>query len=100
MTEPEECRTMAEVRDGVDRLDDDIVRLLARRFRFMEAAARVKGSRDRVRDERRKAEIIARVRRAAANAGIPEDVVAELYDRLIEGSIAFELARFDALHRA
>jgi isochorismate pyruvate lyase len=97
MTEAEQCRTMADVRSGVDRIDQQILDLLTQRFRFMEAAARIKPNRDAVRDERRKAEIIGRVRRAAKDASIPEDVIADLYDRLIEGSIAYELAWFDAM---
>ena len=87
---------MAEVRSGVDELDDRIVELLGTRFRFMDAAARIKQSRDDVRDEARKADIIERVRLAARQAGIPEDSIADLYERLVEASIAFELERFDA----
>ena len=95
MIEPEQCRTMAEVRAGVDRLDDEIVALLTRRFRFMDAAARIKLSRDDVRDEARKAEVIERARRNARDAGVPEELIARLYDMLIEGSIAYEFASFD-----
>jgi len=50
MIEPELCCTMAEVRASIDELDDEIVGLLAKRFRFMDAAARIKESRDQVRD--------------------------------------------------
>ena len=50
---PEACRTMAEVRQGVDALDRVLVELLARRQRYMDAAARIKPSRDAVRDEAR-----------------------------------------------
>ena len=60
---PEDCRNMAEVRHGVDRLDEEIVALLGERFRYMDAAARIKPSRELVRDEARKAEVIANVRR-------------------------------------
>jgi isochorismate pyruvate lyase len=35
---------MMEVRHGVDRLDEEIVALLAERFRYMGAAARIKPS--------------------------------------------------------
>src|SRR5438552_19180465 len=99
MIEPEQCRSMAEVRAGVDQLDAELVTLLARRFRFMDAAARIKLSRDDVRDEARKAEVIERVRRRAREAGIPPELVAQLYDMLIEGSIAYEFAKFDTLDR-
>jgi isochorismate pyruvate lyase len=95
MIDPERCTTMAEVRAGIDQLDQEIVNLLARRFQFIEAAARVKQSRGEVRDERRKAEVIERVRAHARNAAIPDDLIGRFYDDLIESSIAIELARFD-----
>jgi isochorismate pyruvate lyase len=94
---PERCATMAEVRAGVDRMDRDLVAALARRFAFMDAAARIKPDRAAVRDERRKAEVIDNVRGLARAAGIPEDVIARLWDLLVESSIAYELERFDAL---
>jgi isochorismate pyruvate lyase len=94
---PADCRNMAEVRRGIDRLDDEIVALLAERFRYMEAAARIKQDRASVRDEERKSEVIARATAAAQREGAPAERVAALYDALVEASIAFELERFDAL---
>jgi isochorismate pyruvate lyase len=94
---PADCRTMAEVRGGVDRLDAQIVALIAERFRYMDAAARIKPGREAVRDERRKADVLAKVAARAAAEGVPADAAAALYERLIEDSIAYELDRFDAL---
>jgi isochorismate pyruvate lyase len=94
---PEAWRTMTEVRHGVDGLDEELVALIGERFRYMDAAARIKKSRGMVRDERRKAEVIANAVREAGQAGAPGDLVAELWDRLVEGSIAYEFERFDAL---
>lgn len=93
--DPPDCTTMAQVRAGVDAVDRDLVALLARRFAYMDAAARIKPRREDVRDERRKAEVIANARAAAAAAGLPADAVADLWDRLVEASIAHELAAFD-----
>lgn len=90
---------MKEVRHGVDRLDERIVALLAERFRYMDAAARIKPERGHVRDEDRKAEVIGNVRRLARSEGAPEAAVAELYDRLVEASIAYEFDAFDARRR-
>jgi isochorismate pyruvate lyase len=87
---------MAEVRQGVDRLDEAIVALLAERFRYMEAAARIKPERDAVRDEWRKADVLAKVRAAAEREGAPAARLAALYEALIESSIAYEFERFDA----
>ncbi len=97
-TKPGECRTMAEVRHGIDRVDDQIAALIGERFRYMDAAARIKTERGAVRDEARKAEVIERARRNAAGAGAPPHVLVEIYDRLVEASIAYEFDRFDELH--
>lgn len=90
-----DCTTMAEVRAGVDRVDAELVAMLARRFAYMDAAARIKPARAAVRDEARKAQVIANVRAAARAAGLPEDALARVWDRLVEESIAYELDAFD-----
>ncbi|HEU4959647.1 MAG TPA: chorismate mutase [Sphingomonas sp.] len=91
----EQCTTMTEVRAGVDQVDREIVALLVRRFAYMVAAARIKPERGQVRDEARKAQVIENVRANARAAGIPEEPVAQLWDQLIEASIAYEFDRFD-----
>lgn len=92
---PADCATMAQVRHGVDRLDEEIVALLAERFRYMDAAARIKPDREAVRDEWRKADVIAKVRASGEECGAPADRIAALYDALIESSIAYEFDRYD-----
>lgn len=94
---PEDCQSMADVRAGVDATDAALVALLARRFGYMRAAARIKQSRDDVRDEARKAEVVEAVRRMAQEVGLPEVVLAGLWDQLVEASIAYELAEWDRL---
>ena len=96
MIDAEQCQSMIEVRAGVDAIDDEVVRLLGARFRFMEAAARIKPNREDVRDEARKATVLDRAQRAAQAAGVPQELILQLYDLLIEGSIAYELEAFDA----
>ena len=96
---PEKCEAMAEVRDGVDAIDRELVALLARRFAYMDAAARIKCDRSMVRDEARKAHVIANVRSIALELCIPHDVIADIWERLVEGSIAYELEVWDRLRR-
>lgn len=100
MIAPEDCETMAEVRAGVDALDEQIVTLLGTRMRFMDAAARIKPQRAMVRDEVRKAAVIAHAKEVAARNGFPPEVVADLYDRLVEASIAYEFDSFDERENA
>ncbi len=93
--DPENCATMAEVRAGVDDVDRQLIALLARRFGYMDAAARIKPERGHVRDEARKAEVIANARAGARAAGMPEEAIAALWDSLVEASIAYEFVEFD-----
>ena len=88
---------MAEVREGVDSVDAQIIALIARRFGYMDAAARIKGDRSQVRDEGRKAAVLAHIGDRAEAAGIDRALMIKMYDDLIEASIAYELSRFDAL---
>jgi isochorismate pyruvate lyase len=90
-----DCTTMTEVRAGVDALDRELVALLRRRFDYMDAAARIKPERGHVRDEARKAQVIANARAAAEAAGLPGAAIAQLWDALVEASIAYELEEFD-----
>lgn len=93
--DPQACQTMTDVRAGVDAVDCALVALLARRFGYMEAAARIKPERGQVRDEERKAQVIANARAHARAAGIPDGPIGEIWDRLVEASIAYELEVFD-----
>jgi isochorismate pyruvate lyase len=93
--DPADCTTMTEVRAGVDDVDRQLVALLSRRFGYMDAAARIKPDRSAVRDEWRKADVLAKVDAAAAELGVDRLLVARLYEDLIETSIAHELDVFD-----
>ncbi|BDW82540.1 hypothetical protein MACH24_19780 [Erythrobacter sp. Dej080120_24] len=94
---PEDCETMIDVRAGVDATDRELVALLDRRFGYMRAAARIKGTRDAVRDEERKAYVIDQAVKDAEARGIPGDVIADIWERLVEGSIAYEFVEWDRI---
>jgi isochorismate pyruvate lyase len=94
---PEHCQTMAEVRAGVDATDRAIGALLATRFGYMRAAARIKPERGHVRDEARKAEVVANAVADARAGGYPEQAIAALWDLLVEASIDYEMERFDEM---
>ena len=90
-----DCTTMVEVRAGVDAIDRALVDLLVERFGLMDAAARIKQCRDAVRDEARKAQVIANV---SVARGLPDGLAAQLWETLVEASIAYELIAWDARH--
>ena len=97
MTPPESCTTMAEVRAGIDALDRQLVTLIAERLRYIAAAARIKPDRGTVRDEWRKADVLAKVEATSKQLGVPADLTADLWERLVEYSIAHEFILFDRI---
>ncbi|MDM7955007.1 chorismate mutase [Blastomonas sp.] len=96
---PDDCATMIDVRAGVDALDRELIALLETRFGYMRAAARIKPERAMVRDEARKAQVIAQAKTAAFEAGVPVGLVADFWERLVEASIAYETEHWELLRR-
>jgi isochorismate pyruvate lyase len=96
---PADCTTMAEVRQGVDALDRLLVTVLAERQRYMDAAARIKTDRQAVRDTARIEDVVAKVRAAAREVGLAEDIAEPVWRTLIERCIAHEFDAWDALRQ-
>ena len=94
---PEACTTMAEVRAGVDALDRELVSLLAVRQRYMEAAARIKADRDKVHDDARIEDVVAKVKASARTAGLSEAIAEPVWRTLIARCIAHEFEAWDRL---
>lgn len=90
-----QCQSMPEVRAEVDRIDRVLVRLLAERQTYMEAAARIKQDRGIVRDKARIEDVVAKVLATAAHEGLSAAIAEPVWRELIERSIAHELAAFD-----
>lgn len=95
ITPPEACQTMADVRAGVDALDRELVGLIAQRARYMEAAARIKPSRDVVRDEWRINDVLEKVGAASDLAGLSREISQPVWRELVERSIAYEFKVWD-----
>jgi isochorismate pyruvate lyase len=97
---PQDCRTMAEVRQGVDALDRALVRLLVERQGYMDAAARIKPSRDVVHDEARIEDVVAKVKAAATEAGLSHAIAEPVWRTLIARCIAYEFEVWDRTRQA
>jgi len=82
---------MAELRAEIDRLDEDLVALFARRTAFIDRAVEIKttvGLPARI--DSRVEEVAANVRRHAVTHGLPPDLIEKLWRRVIDWSIARE----------
>jgi len=96
----EDCQTMAEVREGVDALDRELVSLLVKRQAYMTAAARIKQDREAVHDVARIEDVVEKVLVEARKQGLSENIAEPVWRKLIERCIAFEFGEWDALRAA
>ncbi len=88
---PADCADMADVRAGIDAVDQGIVALLARRVAYIDRAAEIKGRLALpARIDWRVEEVVAKVRQAAGIQALDPDLAELLWRRLIDWSIARE----------
>jgi isochorismate pyruvate lyase len=91
------CTTMKQVRAEIDRLDRDIVGLIAQRTRYIEAAAHIKQNRDVVHDDARINDVLEKTACRARETSAPLAIVEQTYRTLMAASIAHEFEVFDAV---
>jgi len=77
------CQTLGEVRTNIDRIDRDILRLLAERGSYVHEAGRFKANPAAVDDKQRVEAIIARLRGLAGAMHVAPDVVEATYRAMI-----------------
>ena len=93
----ETAETMADVRHEVDRIDRLLVELLVERQSFMDAAARIKGTRKSVLDRPRIEDVVSKVTKEAEHQGLSLAIAEPVWRTLIDRCIAYEFESFDRL---
>ena len=86
---------LGEIRAHIDRLDAQIVTLLAERGRYVKDATRFKRDRHQVAAPSRQQAVIDRVRMLAQASGLPAAVAEAAYRALIAAFVAEEQTYFD-----
>ncbi|MCB2098612.1 MAG: chorismate mutase [Parvularculaceae bacterium] len=89
-TRAEDCQEMDEVRREIDRLDRQLVRLIAERQGYIEAAARIKDRESDVRVEWRIEDVVAKVLATADREGLSKRIAEPVWRELIERCITHE----------
>ncbi len=79
--------TLADIRAAIDRIDGEIVRLLAERLRFTRDAARFKADEGEVAAPARAEAVVKRVTALGAERGVPAGITGPVYRALIAASI-------------
>ena len=87
-------KDMEELRKELDLLDNDLIKLVSKRFKFIEQAAIIKDDISKIRDTDRIENIIKRLRGLAKDNNISPDIVEKLWRFIIELSIELETEIF------
>jgi isochorismate pyruvate lyase len=83
MKQPEECRSLEEIRAEIDRLDRQVIAALAERFAYVKAIVRFKSDETSVRAPERFEAVMRERRRWAEEAGLSGEVIEKLYRDLV-----------------
>jgi len=94
-----ECRDLDEVRANINRVDRDLVALLAERGAYVRQAARFKVTADDVRAPARVEAVVGRVRELAGELGASPEVVEQVYRTMIACFIEDEMAEHARMPR-
>ena len=93
-----DCNSIEEVRSNIDRIDRQIVALLAERGGFVKQAVRFKNTTDDVKAPQRVEQVIAKVTALSQELGANSSVTEQVYRAMISGFINAELAEHTALN--
>lgn len=88
------CSSLEEVRENIDRIDNEIIKLIAERGTYVVEASSFKKSEDGVKDTSRVEKVIEKVRTKAEEYGANPDMVEALYREMISRFVAMELEEF------
>ena len=91
------CNNIEEVRNNINNIDEQIVKLIALRGIFVKQAAKFKKDSENVRAPKRVEEVISKVKNTARLNGANEEVVENVYKAMIESFIKLELKEFESL---
>jgi isochorismate pyruvate lyase len=94
--EPEQCTGMVDIRAEIDRIDQAVISLLGKRFRYVRAAAPFKTDAATVRAPQRFAAMLEQRRVWAEQQGLSADVIEKMYRDLVAYFIAEELRHWQA----
>lgn len=86
------CNSLEEVRQEIDKLDDQLVNLISERSHLIRQAAGFKNSVDEVKAHDRIEFILQKVRHAAIQAGVSPNMISELFTIMIDEMVETEIA--------
>ncbi len=87
---PADCASMEEVRTEIDRIDTDLVDLIAERFNYVDRAWQLKQGPGEARVAWRIQQVIDRVKARAMESDLPPELVEALWRQMIGWFVQYE----------
>lgn len=88
-----ECKSLDEVRENIDRIDKDLIRLIAERSTFVNQAAKFKKTDSDVEALKRVEQVINKVRGLAQSQNLNPDIAETIYRTMIAAFIQQEKSK-------
>lgn len=89
-----QCSDLSEIRANIDRIDDEIIKLIAERGQYVAQASALKKDENGVKSPARVEQVISKVRAKADDCGADPDMVEVLYREMISRFIDMEMGEF------
>lgn len=86
-----ECKSIDEVRNNIDLIDQKIVKLLTERSHYVEQAAKFKKTTEDIKAPDRVEEVITKVRCLASDNALNPDIAEQVYRTMISCFIDYEM---------
>lgn len=88
------CHSLEEVRENIDRIDNEIIKLIAERGTYVVQASAFKKDEEGVKDTARVEKVIVKVREKAEKYGADPDMAEAVYREMISRFISMEMNEF------
>lgn len=91
MKKPEDCSSIAEIREEIDKIDRSILELMAKRQEYVEEIVKYKTDSTSVIARERQLKVYSDRRKWAAELGLSPDFIELLFKHLVQHNIEREL---------
>jgi isochorismate pyruvate lyase len=90
------CKTLGEVRTNIDRIDHEIIKLMAERGHYVYEAARFKPNPEQVQDSTREDAIVHKAMAIAEQDGLSPKVAETTYRAMLRAFVEYEQGVFSS----
>ena len=88
------CNNLEEVRYNIDKIDNEIIKLIAKRQEYVIQASKFKKDTNSVKAPKRVEEVIEKVKDLATEYGANKDLVENIYRTMISNFINLEMKEY------